>query len=112
MVQTQNARLPGLKGLVLVGPVLVGLGYAAFGQPSHSMICGQRDQVVNTLATRYGESVRSIGLAPSNRIVEVFASDETGSWTITVTSADGTTCLMASGQHFETFVPTAPGEPL
>ena len=84
----------------------------AMAQGTHTMICGARDQIVAQLSSRYGEEVRSIGLAPRNRIVEVFASDETGSWTITITSADGTTCLMASGEFFETLTPAPRGAPL
>jgi len=34
-------------------------------------------------------------------MVETFASSETGTWTITVTLANGTTCLVASGQNYE-----------
>jgi len=107
MIQARHPLLAGLAGFM----ILAGTA-AAFGQQSANLICAHRDQILHTLASTYGESVRSIGLAPQNRIVEVFASDETGSWTITVTSADGTTCLMASGRHYETFAPTLPGEPL
>ena len=96
----------------MAGLTLLATAGLAAAQQSYTMICGQRAQVVAQLETRYGESVRSIGLATQNRIVEVFASDETGSWTITVTTADGMTCLMASGQHFETFAPLPQGEPL
>ena len=37
----------------------------------------------------------------NNAVVEVFASSDTGTWTITVTNASGVTCLVASGQAFE-----------
>jgi hypothetical protein len=84
----------------------------ATAQGTHTMVCGARDQIVAQLSTRYGEEVRSIGIAPRNRIVEVFASDETGSWTITITSADGTTCLIASGEYFEMLPPVPRGAPL
>lgn len=93
-----------LLAVLTAGPVLA--------QGTHTMICGARDQIVAQLGNRYGERVRSIGLAPRNRIVEVFASDETGSWTITITSADGTTCLIASGGYFETLPPAPRGAPL
>ena len=63
--------------------------------------CGSRDQVVERLATKYGESRQSIGLAPKGRVVEVYASTDTGTWTITVTMPNGVTCLVASGQSFE-----------
>ncbi len=63
--------------------------------------CGSRDTVIERLADRYGESRQSIGMAPQGRVVEVFASLETGTWTITVTMPNGMTCLVASGQSYE-----------
>ena len=44
--------------------------------------------------------------------MEVFASPETGTWTITVTTAAGMTCLVASGQAFEELAESLPqGDP-
>ena len=63
--------------------------------------CGPREIVVDRLADGYGETRQSMGLGANNSVVEVFASDETGTWTITVTAANGVTCLVASGQSFE-----------
>lgn len=63
--------------------------------------CGPRTKVVETLAEKYKESRRSIGLATKGRVMEIFASEETGSWTIVVTMPNGMTCLVASGQAFE-----------
>lgn len=79
---------------------------------AQNMLCAEREMVVNELTSRYGEQVRGMGLAHQNRIVEVFVSEETGTWTITVTSPNGTTCLMAAGQHFATMEPQAAGEDL
>lgn len=64
--------------------------------------CGNRELVVERLTNKYGESRQSIGMAPQGRVVEVYASHETGTWTITVTMPNGVTCLVASGQSFET----------
>ena len=90
-----------------IGAMLLATGHA-FGAPDQ---CAPRDRVLERLASKYGESRRSIGLAPNNAVVEVFASDDTGTWTITVTTATGTTCLVASGQSFETLAeaPVKPG---
>lgn len=85
---------------------------AARAQSAPASICGQRDHIVRHLETRFGESVRSVGLAGPDRVVEVFASDETGSWTITVTSPSGLTCLMAAGRHFEAMAPVSRGDAL
>ncbi|MEL6167309.1 MAG: hypothetical protein AAFR35_01370 [Pseudomonadota bacterium] len=72
---------------------------AAFAQAPRN--CGDREIVVERLASTYGETRRSIGLGANNQVVEVFASSETGTWTITVTTPAGITCLVASGQAFE-----------
>lgn len=63
--------------------------------------CAPRQMVVDRLASKYGETRRSMGLGANNAVVEIFASEESGSWTITITSANGVTCLVASGQAFE-----------
>lgn len=70
--------------------------------------CAARESVVDRLADGYGETRQSVGLGSNNSIVEVFASDETGSWTITVTVPGGLTCLVASGQSFESVAEALP----
>ncbi len=73
-------------------------------------VCGERDDIITALTDRFGETQRSWGMGPGNRIVEVYTSDETGSWTITITSPNGTTCLMAAGELWEDLVQEAAGE--
>jgi hypothetical protein len=63
--------------------------------------CADRAMVIAQLADRYGESRQAIGLSNSNRVLEVYASPETGTWTITLTQPGGPTCLVAAGQGFE-----------
>lgn len=70
--------------------------------------CAPRDAVMNRLAEGYGETRQSVGLGSNDAMVEVYASQETGSWTITVTSPGGLTCLVASGQSFETVADVLP----
>jgi len=81
-----------------VGAMILATGHA-FAQPNRN--CAERARVLERLASAYGESRQSIGLGANNSVIEVFASAETGSWTITVTSPSGLTCLVASGQAFE-----------
>lgn len=70
--------------------------------------CGPRAAVIDRLAQGYGETRQSMGLGANNAVIEVFASDETGSWSITVTQPNGVTCLVASGQGFEEMVEALP----
>jgi hypothetical protein len=43
--------------------------------------------------------------------MELHANDETGSWTITATTAAGLTCLVAAGGAFATLPAAVPGAP-
>lgn len=63
--------------------------------------CGPREDVIAGLAVGWGESRQSLAMGPNSTVVETFASAETGTWTITVTTPDGTTCLVASGQSYQ-----------
>jgi len=71
-----------------------------------------RAAVVDMLGSRYRETVRSVGLAGRDRIVEVFASEDTGSWAIVVANSAGVNCLVASGQHYEQVAAGPEGAPL
>ncbi len=78
----------------------------AFAEPGAN--CAPRDLVLERLASGFGETRQSIGLADNNAVVEVFASAASGSWTITVTLPTGLTCLVASGVAYETLAEALP----
>ncbi|WP_171239884.1 hypothetical protein [Ruegeria sp. HKCCA5491] len=63
--------------------------------------CAPREEIIKRLAETYGETRQGIGIARQGAVMEVYASTASGSWTITVTLPDGTTCLIASGQSYE-----------
>jgi hypothetical protein len=69
---------------------------------TQSRNCANHAMVVERLASGYGETRQSIGIGADNTVVEVFASLDTGTWTITVAQAGGSTCLVASGGAFQT----------
>ena len=81
-----------------VGALLLATNHA-FAQNNRNR--AERERVLAQLTQKYGEARQGMGLAANNSVVEVFASTETGSWTITVTSPNGVTCLVASGQAYE-----------
>lgn len=72
--------------------------------------CGPRAAVLAQLMDRYGETRRSMGIAANNMVMEFFASGTSQSWTITVTSTDGQTCLIASGEAFEPMMEDLPAK--
>lgn len=64
--------------------------------------CFPREVVMIQLADRYHETRQSIGLTGDGKLVEMWAG-ETGSWTATVTEANGMTCIVAACQSFQAF---------
>jgi hypothetical protein len=73
--------------------------------------CAPRDRLLAHLATKYDESPRAVGLAANSTLMEVFASEASGTWTITVTTPQGLTCMIASGTGYEPVAAPAPGVP-
>ena len=81
----------------------------AFGQVRAN--CAPREIVVQKLSDQWGETRRSVMLARGNRMVEVFASGDTGTWTILATLPSGLACVVASGTAYERLTQPAAGEP-
>ncbi|MGM0584772.1 MAG: hypothetical protein ACQEUZ_08975 [Pseudomonadota bacterium] len=54
------------------------------------------------LSSAYGEQRRGYGLEEEQAggVVELWASEETGSWTLILTTPEGLACLLASGRHW------------
>lgn len=75
-------------------------------QAQSQVACTDHAAMVEKLSNTYGETRQSIGLVANNSVLEVFASQETGTWTITVTQPGGPTCMVASGFAYETMADT------
>ncbi len=60
--------------------------------------CGQRDKVVELLAEKYKETPIATGVSSNGSLIEVLSTHDGDTWTLIVTSSDGNSCLIASGQ--------------
>lgn len=98
-----------MKGALAATVAFAAMGSSAV-EAQQARNCAPRDIVVTRLADGYGETRQSMGLGANNSIVEVFASEESGTWTITVTTPNGLTCLVASGQAFEELAEALPAK--
>jgi hypothetical protein len=99
MTQMMFALSLGLGGMIAAADV-------AFSNPQ----CDARDKVVALLAERYGESRRAVGIAGEAAVMELYAAEDSGTWTITMTLPDGQMCLMASGAGFEAITEELPAK--
>jgi hypothetical protein len=116
------ATLPSLSEVRLTGKAFpmqrslfaLSFGFVALlfamGQAHAAPQCGPRAAVMAHLAERYGETRQAIGMAANAMVMEVFASAESQSWTITITTAEGQTCLVASGEGYETLTEALPAQ--
>ena len=87
----------------------LGLIVSALGGTSlHAQAsCAPRDKLIERLETGYGEALAGGGLQSENRMIEVWAAPETGTWTVLMTQANGMACIMASGTNWHQQEPIA-----
>ena len=64
-------------------------------------ICGERDKVVGKLTGSFSEKPSAMGLTASGDVIEVLTSPNGSTWTIVVTMPNGTSCLVAIGENWE-----------
>ena len=93
--------MPQIFLLVRVATALSLLAATPAANAEETRACAERSRVVQKLEQKFGETLRSLGLHRDDGLVEVYASEETGTWTILMTRPDGTTCLLAAGQRWE-----------
>ena len=75
---------------------------AALAPPAQAQAnCAMRDTIVERLEAKYGETLTGGGLRSETQVVEVWAAEETGTWTVLMTRADGISCIMASGTNWQ-----------
>jgi len=82
----------------------LGLGAALIFTPqaqSAPAQCAKHSVIIQQLQARYGETRQAIGLSGPRRIMEMFSSLSTGTWTIVVTRTNGISCLLATGKNWE-----------
>jgi hypothetical protein len=85
--------------------ILTASAVAAQEQPQ----CGPHEEVAKALTEKYSERVVSAGMtANGSRLVELFVSPTTGTWTLLITDMDGKACMTASGDDWINAAPLPP----
>ncbi len=80
----------------LSGPPLLAEPPAPLVLPSHNF-CGFYASMRVRLNRDYGEILHGWGISSPQTKVEIWANDETGTWTILVVYPDGRACVRAAG---------------
>ena len=64
--------------------------------------CFKRDPAVKNLLNKYGEKQFALSTSAVDKTViyELFLNEETGTFTMLVTDADGFSCMIVSGENW------------
>ena len=93
-------------GLLAAGVLPLGSG-PAFGQGAPAS-CRARDGLLTQLEQKYGEVPVAIGVA-GGALVELLSTQDGMTWTIIMTSPQGVSCLIASGEGWRPLTPVMTG---
>ncbi len=101
-----------MKKTALVLCAAVSLTALAYSSPVHAAgpVCGRWDKMTKVLATKYKETRKMVAVTGGNKgVFEVYANDETGSWTALYTTPNSRACIMGAGTNYEAVKPTPKG---
>ena len=91
-----------MKGLLILA-TLTSLGIATATPSVANPNCGQRDVVIEKLSKQFKEQLTVGGLQKRQSVqavMEIWASEETGTFTVLITNPQGVSCIVAAGTDF------------
>ncbi len=95
---TVRGALVGLAGGLALGLALI-LATAS-DAAAQTAGCQAHDRLVRLLAERFAERPVAAGLEAGGRLIELFASPDSASWTLVTTTPAGESCVIAVGEHW------------
>ena len=90
---------------IIAAALAVFIGVPALAQQPSGPQCGKYEDVRDILHGRFKETRQVIGLDSRGGVLIIWAS-EAGSWTLTVSAPNGTTCILAKGRAFDVLAET------
>jgi hypothetical protein len=94
--------------LLGLGAILTaGAAAATPPAPTARQVCHPYKEIAAKLGRAYAETPVSLGLQSNGRLIQVFASQASGSWTIVAITPDGIGCILAVGTSWQQLDPPA-----
>ena len=75
-------------------------GPAPAASPIAEIVCAPTPEMVRKLEHQFGERSQARGTRGRGRVMEVWA-DDSGDWTLAMTYATGTSCIVAMGENWQ-----------
>lgn len=92
----------------LIAAISVALCSATVAR-SQETPCAPREVIKRNLQEKYGEAILVQAMSGRGQLMEIYHSSESHTYTIVLTSPDGTSCMVDAGGNFMV-VAGAPGE--
>jgi hypothetical protein len=70
------------------------------------VICDQSERLATRIHGMNGAQKQGQGVRSSAALIEVWIAPDTGDWTLVQTYPNGTSCIMAAGEHWQSFEPS------
>jgi len=97
----RRPRIPPLR-LACVAGLAAGLAGGLAAPASAQSACVAHDKLTQMLDGKYSERPVAVGLEASGRLFEVFAADDGATWTMVITTPEGSSCVIAVGNEWQT----------
>ncbi len=79
---------------------------AGLAQPALAQnVCASRDVLVSSLLKDYSETPTALGMSDNGAVIEVLSTRDGATWTILMTTPDGQSCVVATGEAWEPVEP-------
>ncbi|SMX32938.1 hypothetical protein COL8621_00923 [Actibacterium lipolyticum] len=79
--------------------------------PISEIICAPREEMTSKLTHQFGETRVATGVRDIERVMEIWTSESSGDWTMLMTYADGNSCIVAMGEHWNDLRPASEKDP-
>jgi len=105
-----------MRRLALVATGMV-IGSGAFAGSTAAqtggmrMPCHNATEIAKQLNSKYDEAPVAFGLQSNGNLLQVYASEDKGTWTVVSTSPQGLSCIVAAGKRWES-MPFVKDDPL
>lgn len=85
----------------LIAATVMAAGPAPAATPVAEMLCSLRSDMHTRLSVQFRAERSAVGIRDAESVMEVWTEPGTGNWTMVVTYATGTSCIVAMGEGWE-----------
>jgi hypothetical protein len=98
-------------GLVIACGGFAGSLGAQMAPSNPRMPCHNATEIAKQLSSKYDEAPVAFGLQSNGNLLQVYSSEEKGTWTVVSTTPTGVSCIVAAGKRWES-LPIVKNDPV